>query len=57
MRRSHARILFKALRLQNSENTAEMVMCDLDRLKKINDKYGHSEGDNAIKKVADAIRK
>ena len=25
MRRSHARILFKALRLQNSENTAELI--------------------------------
>ena len=32
------------------------VMVDVDRFKHINDKYGHSEGDKALKKVADILR-
>ena len=37
----------------------EMMMCiamDLDGLKKINDTYGHSAGDNAIVQIANAMR-
>lgn len=33
-----------------------MVLCDLNGLKIINDNYSHSEGDNAIKKVAEALK-
>ncbi len=33
-----------------------IIMSDLDGLKTINDTYGHSEGDNAIKTVAQALK-
>lgn len=34
-----------------------LVLIDVDYFKGINDKYGHVEGDNALKRVADALRK
>ncbi len=34
-----------------------VVMSDLDGLKYINDNFGHEEGDNAIKKAAEALKK
>ncbi|HCM92485.1 MAG TPA: hypothetical protein DIS78_07985 [Lachnospiraceae bacterium] len=34
-----------------------VVYADLDNLKKINDMYGHSYGDTAIKALADALKK
>ena len=36
-------------------DSISLSMCDLDNLKKINDKYSHNEGDNAIRVVADAL--
>ena len=33
-----------------------VLMSDLDRLKYINDQYGHDEGDNAIIRVAQAVK-
>lgn len=41
----------------NSPSFTELslVMCDLDNLKTINDSFGHSEGDNAIKTAANAF--
>lgn len=33
-----------------------VIMCDLDRLKHINDNFGHEEGDNAIHTVALALK-
>lgn len=35
---------------------AVMAIVDVDRLKQINDGYGHAEGDVALKKVAQALR-
>lgn len=32
------------------------VMLDVDRFKSINDQYGHSEGDNALKNVTDILK-
>ena len=40
----------------NKECNVILVSCDMDRLKEINDTYGHSEGDIAISAVANAIK-
>ncbi len=34
-----------------------LLFCDVDRLKEINDSYGHREGDRALVRVADALEK
>ncbi len=44
-------------RLCNDQGSAAFVCFDLDRLKKINDQFGHPAGDFAIRLVANAIRK
>ncbi len=36
--------------------SVSFFFCDLDDLKTINDNYGHAQGDEAIKEVADIIR-
>lgn len=40
----------------NEKCNVIFVSCDMDRLKEINDTYGHSEGDTAICAVANAIK-
>lgn len=44
----------KAVKSENK--VIAIVSADLDDLKGINDNYGHYEGDNAIKTVADALK-
>lgn len=41
---------------KKGKNCISSVICDLDRLKYINDSFGHNEGDNAIKVAADALK-
>lgn len=44
------------LMAENEKCDVILVSCDMDRLKEINDTYGHSEGDIAIQTVANAIK-
>ena len=45
-------------KIKNADENASIfaIMIDMDGLKKRNDKYGHSEGDNGIMTVAKAVR-
>ncbi|MGH9716281.1 MAG: GGDEF domain-containing protein [Candidatus Acidiferrales bacterium] len=40
---------------RRNEKPAVLLFCDLDRLKAINDSFGHSEGDLALVRTADAL--
>lgn len=41
---------------QDRERTLYLLMLDMDYFKKINDQYGHVEGDNALVRVAGVLR-
>lgn len=47
----------EVIRTQRMKQPFTLIALDLDYLKQINDKYGHSYGDLAIKTVADALKK
>ncbi len=51
------RFLDHKMRNRNINKDLYLFIMDLDYFKKINDKYGHIEGDAAIKIVADALKK
>ncbi len=42
--------------LRGGNRAVTFMLCDLDRLKYINDTFGHLEGDFAIRAVADALK-
>lgn len=48
-----AKDLYKKAEEDNSQ--LYFISIDMDKLKHINDTYGHTEGDKAIKRIADAI--
>ncbi|WP_027175753.1 GGDEF domain-containing protein [Desulfovibrio aminophilus] len=54
-RRVYREIIFKARRMK--ELRMSIAMLDMDDLKKINDAYGHGEGDHAIRVLADGMRR
>ncbi|BCN32166.1 GGDEF domain-containing protein [Anaeromicropila herbilytica] len=39
------------------QQSAVIIMLDIDYFKKYNDRYGHAEGDRCLREVADAIKK
>ena len=39
-----------------SKNPMDLYYLDIDDLKSINNKYGHTEGDNALKDIADILK-
>ncbi len=45
-----------AERFRRGTESITFILCDLDRLKYINDTFGHDEGDFAISAVSDALR-
>lgn len=44
-------------RLKRSENSASLMMLDIDHFKQVNDQYGHPAGDQVIKSLANIIQK
>ncbi len=39
-----------------SEGELALILCDMDNLKRVNDRHGHDAGDRALKGLADALR-
>jgi diguanylate cyclase (GGDEF)-like protein len=43
-------------RSRRQDNHLAVLLCDLDRLKEINDRFGHATGDRVLKAAADVLR-
>jgi diguanylate cyclase (GGDEF)-like protein len=43
-------------RARRHDSALAVVLCDLDHLKEINDRYGHAAGDRVLQAVADVLR-
>ena len=50
------RILAEFIISRKSDAELSLIMCDIDNFKKYNDRYGHVEGDECLRKVAQCIR-
>lgn len=44
-------------RLQRSQGDCSLLMFDIDHFKRVNDDYGHSGGDEAIRHISDLLKK
>lgn len=51
----HLEAVFSAIR--DEGGTMAVIMCDLDRFKKVNDSYGHDVGDRALLRIAEVLEK
>jgi diguanylate cyclase (GGDEF)-like protein len=43
-------------RARRQDSGLSLLLCDLDHLKEINDRYGHASGDRVLKSIADVLR-
>lgn len=51
-------LLENAIEFINKQNSkVQVLFCDLDHLKEINDNFGHKEGDFAIRHIAEELKK
>ena len=46
----------ESMKQGSEKNSRYVLMIDLNKFKHINDQYGHVEGDNALKRTADALK-
>ncbi|MBU0684088.1 MAG: sensor domain-containing diguanylate cyclase [Candidatus Omnitrophica bacterium] len=47
----------KLKKAKETKNPTALLMIDIDNFKRFNDKFGHRQGDDAIKKVADTLNR
>lgn len=41
---------------QNTERPFSVIMCDIDHFKRVNDSFGHSEGDRVLTRIANVLK-
>jgi two-component system, cell cycle response regulator len=57
LRMFHARLADEHARFARYGNPLALVMIDVDRLKAINDRHGHASGSDALRTIADVLRR
>jgi len=52
----HERLREEAVRVQRYHHPLTIAYVDVDNFKRVNDRYGHTTGDDVLKEIADALR-